>query len=269
MSCTTASCHWFSSSSKRSSRSTWKPLCFWAVAREHLAHVELVAHAAAVVDLGDGVPGQHGRVGDAHLAMVHQVDEGSNWYFHPSLAPSCSLRQPGAPWQDEHRVPDRAGPLRRRPDQRRPPRGQQAQRARGASRYAQKHKGFNVDRLDHFDEEENDWQEAVVETPARRRCPTSSPSAATSPTGWAACPVATAASPSPWRSATAPATRPSKFGVSEGRVSQLRKELSRAWRAVRRRRAQPDGGVSSSFSHLTAALLAAWAGRPSPLGVPL
>jgi hypothetical protein len=31
------------------------------------------------------------------------------------------------------------------------------------SSYAQKHKGFKVERLDHFDEEENQWAEAVVQ----------------------------------------------------------------------------------------------------------
>jgi hypothetical protein len=31
------------------------------------------------------------------------------------------------------------------------------------SPYAQKHKGFKVERLDHFDEEENAWTEAVVQ----------------------------------------------------------------------------------------------------------
>ena len=79
-----------------------------------------------------------------------------------------------------------------------------------SSAYCQRRKKVTVERLDHFDEEENQWKEAVVVDTRRPpvpdivafRCDFAD---------WLrpACPGATAASPSPWPSATAPATWPS------------------------------------------------------------
>jgi hypothetical protein len=99
------------------------------------------------------------------------------------------------------------------------------------SKYAQQHKGFVVERLDHFDEEENAWKETVVEdtrtTPVpdivafrvdfadwlkslRRRDRRIAESLALgNRTGDAA----------------------QRFKVSAGRVSQLRRELAESWRA--------------------------------------
>ena len=77
------------------------------------------------------------------------------------------------------------------------------------SSYAQKRRGITVERLDHFDEEENAWREAVVQdtrTCARYR--RSSPSAAILPTGFTAFPVVTAGSPSSLPSATVPGRPP-------------------------------------------------------------
>ena len=97
------------------------------------------------------------------------------------------------------------------------------------SSYARKHKGFKVERLDHFDEEENQWQEAVVQDTRTAPVPEI---------------VAFRCDFSDWLdrlprrnrriaeslaigNRTSEAAR--KFGVSEGRVSQLRRELSESW----------------------------------------
>jgi hypothetical protein len=97
------------------------------------------------------------------------------------------------------------------------------------SPYAQKHKGFKVERLDHFDEEENAWTEAVVQDTRTAPVPDI---------------VAFRVDFSDWLKSlprrdrkvaqylslgnrTSDAAR--KFRVSEGRVSQLRRELAESW----------------------------------------
>jgi hypothetical protein len=99
------------------------------------------------------------------------------------------------------------------------------------SLYCQKHKGVVVERLDHFDEEENAWKEAVVQD--TRSAPVSEI-------------VAFRCDFADWLKSlrrrdrriakflalgnrTSDAAR--KFDVSQGRVSQLRRELAESWRA--------------------------------------
>jgi hypothetical protein len=98
------------------------------------------------------------------------------------------------------------------------------------SAYAQQHKGFHVDRLDQFDDEENAWQEAVVVD--TRTAPVLDT-------------VAFRCDFAEWLASlrrrdrriaeslaignrTSEAAR--KFGVCEGRISQLRRELAESWR---------------------------------------
>jgi hypothetical protein len=98
------------------------------------------------------------------------------------------------------------------------------------SRYCQANKGVKVERLDHFDEEENAWTEAVVVD--TRSAPVADI-------------VAFRCDFRDWLKSlrrrdrriaqflslgnrTSDTAR--KFGVSEGRVSQLRRELAESWR---------------------------------------
>jgi DNA-directed RNA polymerase specialized sigma24 family protein len=100
-----------------------------------------------------------------------------------------------------------------------------------SSRYCQRRKGVTVERLDQFDEEENAWREAVVEDTRSAPVPET---------------VAFRMDFADWLhrmpkrnrqiveflaigNRTGEAAR--KFGVSEGRVSQLRRELDESWRA--------------------------------------
>jgi RNA polymerase sigma factor (sigma-70 family) len=99
------------------------------------------------------------------------------------------------------------------------------------SPYCQKRKGVKVERLDHFDEDENAWEEAVVED--TRSAPVSEI-------------VAFRVDFADWLKSlrrrdrriakflalgnrTSDTAR--KFNVSQGRVSQLRRELAESWRA--------------------------------------
>ena len=98
------------------------------------------------------------------------------------------------------------------------------------SPYCQAKKHVVVERLDHFDEEENEWQEAVVEDTRTATVPDI---------------VSFRVDFADWLRSlkrrdrriaeflalgnhTSEAAR--KFGVSEGRVSQLRRELAEKWR---------------------------------------
>ena len=98
------------------------------------------------------------------------------------------------------------------------------------SSYAQKRRGITVERLDHFDEEENAWREAVVQD--TRSAPVPEIVAFR-------CDFADWLHRLPRRNRriaqflavgnrTGEAAR--KFGLCEGRISQLRKELSQSWR---------------------------------------
>jgi hypothetical protein len=99
------------------------------------------------------------------------------------------------------------------------------------SLYCQKHKGVVVERLDHFDEEENAWKEAVVQD--TRSAPVSEI-------------VALRCDFSDWFGSLRRRDRriaeslalgnrtgdvAQRFKVSAGRVSQLRRELAESWRA--------------------------------------
>ena len=100
-----------------------------------------------------------------------------------------------------------------------------------SSTYAQRHKGFNVERLDHFDEEENQWKEAVVED--TRTAPVFDI-------------VAFRCDFSDWLASLSRRDRriaeslalgnrttdvAKRFNVCAGRISQLRRELAESWRA--------------------------------------
>ncbi len=99
------------------------------------------------------------------------------------------------------------------------------------SGYAQRNKGFKVESLDHFDEEENQWQEAVVQDTR---------SSSVFDTVAFRCDFADFLDHLPRRNrriaqflSLGNRTRDAahKFGVSEGRVSQVRRELAESWKA--------------------------------------
>ena len=99
------------------------------------------------------------------------------------------------------------------------------------SGYAQRQKGFFVERLDHFDDEENQWQEAIVQD--TRLAPVPDIVAFR-------CDFSAWLRSLPRRDRRVTATlalgnRTSdvakRFNVTEGRVSQLRRELAESWRA--------------------------------------
>jgi hypothetical protein len=98
------------------------------------------------------------------------------------------------------------------------------------SGHAQRNKGFKVESLDHYDEEEDQWQEAVVQDTR---------SASVFDTVAFRCDFADFLDQLPRRNrriaeylSLGNRTRDAahKFGVSEGRVSQLRRELSESWK---------------------------------------
>ena len=98
-----------------------------------------------------------------------------------------------------------------------------------SSEYCQRQKGVIVERLDHYDEEEECWREALVED--RRAGPAEIAASRLDFAAWLA-----SLSRRNRRIAqflalgnrTSDAAR--KFDVSEGRVSQLRRELAASWR---------------------------------------
>ena len=98
------------------------------------------------------------------------------------------------------------------------------------SPYCRRRKNVVVERLDHFDDEENQWAEAVVRIPARPLCPTSSPSAAISATGLVHSLVETAALPrrSPW--ATGPARSPPGSEFPRAASANSDGSLAKSWR---------------------------------------
>jgi hypothetical protein len=99
------------------------------------------------------------------------------------------------------------------------------------SAYAQKHKGFTVERLDHFDEEENQWCEAVVQD---------------TKTASVSDIVAFRVDFADWLASLSRRDRriaeslaignrtgdvAKRFRLCAGRISQLRRELAESWRA--------------------------------------
>jgi DNA-directed RNA polymerase specialized sigma24 family protein len=99
------------------------------------------------------------------------------------------------------------------------------------SPYCQKHKGVVVERLDHFDEEENAWQEAVVED--TRTTPV--PDIVAFRVDFAAWLKSLRRRDRRIAESLALGNRTGdvakRFKVSAGRVSQLRRELAESWRA--------------------------------------
>jgi hypothetical protein len=98
-----------------------------------------------------------------------------------------------------------------------------------SSEYAQRQKGFSVERLDHYDDEEDAWKEVLIEDKH------------SGPAEVAATKIDFAewfrSLPSRVRKiakllATGEKTSivAKKFGVSAGRISQVRKELALAWK---------------------------------------
>jgi len=98
-----------------------------------------------------------------------------------------------------------------------------------SSNYCQRRKGVTVERLDHFDAEENAWREAVLQDTRSAPVPE---------TVAFRCDFADWLKRMPTRNRriagflalgnrTGEAAR--KFQISEGRVSQLRRELARSW----------------------------------------
>jgi hypothetical protein len=99
-----------------------------------------------------------------------------------------------------------------------------------SSRYAQQRKGFHVERLDQFNEEENCWQEIIVED--KKSTPADIAITRIDFADWlgnmpalrrkiAQC-LATG-------ECTLNAAR--RFSVSTGRISQLRREYQTSWQA--------------------------------------
>ena len=98
-----------------------------------------------------------------------------------------------------------------------------------SSKYAQRQKGFHLERLDHYDEEEDSWQEILVED--RNAGPAEVATTKIDFTAWLK------SLPSRVRRiakvlATGENTSivAQKFGLSAGRISQMRKELAQAWK---------------------------------------
>ena len=97
-----------------------------------------------------------------------------------------------------------------------------------SSEYAQREKGFIVERLDRFDEEKGEWREVLVED--RKAGPADTAAARLDFAKWlAGLPkhkrrVAETLAKGETTKATA-----RKFSVSPGRISQLRRELERGW----------------------------------------
>ncbi|PWT86238.1 MAG: hypothetical protein C5B58_01720 [Acidobacteria bacterium] len=96
------------------------------------------------------------------------------------------------------------------------------------SEYAQLHKGFQVERLDCFNDEENCWQEIVVED--KRATPADIAAARIDFASWLRLlptlrrKIALALASGETTSATA-----KKFGVTPARISQLRQWLKQSW----------------------------------------
>ena len=97
-----------------------------------------------------------------------------------------------------------------------------------SSAYAQRRKGFIVERLDHFDEDENQWCELCVED--RHVGPADVAATRMDFAAWLRIlpgrlrRIAKTLAAGETTTATA-----KRFGVCPGRISQIRKELFRAW----------------------------------------
>ena len=98
------------------------------------------------------------------------------------------------------------------------------------SEYAQKVKGFHVDRMDHLDEESGEWNQMVVEdrtaTPADVACTRVDFGEWLRTLSNRERMIAETLATGETTGGTA-----KKFDISSGRVSQLRRELFERWRA--------------------------------------
>lgn len=97
-----------------------------------------------------------------------------------------------------------------------------------SSEYAQRAHGFTVERLDHFDAAEGEWREVLVES--RQAGPAETAAARVDTTAWLKSlgyrqrRIARALARGETTGKVA-----HMFGLSTGRVSQLRQELQRSW----------------------------------------
>jgi hypothetical protein len=114
------------------------------------------------------------------------------------------------------------------------------------SEYAQRHKGFQVERLEYFDEDENCWQEIVVED--KRATPADIAACRIDFANWLRLlptlrrKIALALASGETTSATA-----TKFGVTPARISQLRQWLRKSWEAFQ------DGSIDEKRPQLAVA----------------
>ncbi|MFQ5472869.1 MAG: hypothetical protein ACE5FA_08315 [Dehalococcoidia bacterium] len=104
-------------------------------------------------------------------------------------------------------------------------------------RHCQRTKGIHVGRLDHFDDNEQQWKEVLVED--RRVRPSDIAATRIDFAAWLR-----SLSRRSRRIATTLATGEStgatakRFNVSSGRISQLRRELQRSWEAFQGQQAE-------------------------------
>ena len=129
---------------------------------------------------------------------------------------------------DRRRVRDAAGPVRDQASPGRSPRRCQAERAGCSSEYCQVRKRITVERLDHFDERKGEWKEVLIED--RHAGPAETAAARIDIADWfASLPrhkrrIAQTLATGETTKRTA-----SKFRVTPGRISQMRRELQAAW----------------------------------------
>ena len=96
------------------------------------------------------------------------------------------------------------------------------------SEYAQCRKGHRVDRLDHFDDEENGWQEIVVED--RRAGPGENAAVRIDFSAWRRrLPVRLRKIAMTLAIGETTSETAKKFGVTAARISQLRQWLKESW----------------------------------------
>jgi len=96
------------------------------------------------------------------------------------------------------------------------------------SRHCQLVKGVRVERLDHFDQDEAQWKEILLED--RRAGPAATAAARIDFGSWmAALPSRLRAIASTLARGDTTTSAARQFGVSPGRISQFRRELSHSW----------------------------------------
>jgi hypothetical protein len=97
-----------------------------------------------------------------------------------------------------------------------------------SSRYAQRTNHFRVERLDHVDNEDQEWREVLIED--RRAGPSETAAARVDISAWFDTLPAhkRRVAETLARSETTKATA-RRFGVSSGRISQMRRELESTW----------------------------------------